>query len=97
MSTEPKSPATMTLDLDHSSTPTNDLPHAGTPDAHDDARNTAEKTWMASDKDAPEIPKNNMWLVVPSLMLVLFLAALDNTIVTTALPTIASHFNATRT
>jgi MFS family permease len=37
-----------------------------------------------------------MWLVVPSLMLVMFLAALDQTIVTTALPTIASHFDATR-
>jgi hypothetical protein len=55
-----------------------------------------DKEWMASDKDAAAIPENNMWLVVPSLMLVMFLAALDQTIVTTALPTIASHFNATR-
>ena len=55
-----------------------------------------DKDWMASDKDAAAIPENNMWLVVPSLMLVMFLAALDQTIVTTALPTIASHFNATR-
>lgn len=51
---------------------------------------------MESDKDQPEIPKNNMWLVVPSLMMVLFLAALDNTIVTTVLPTIAGNFGATR-
>jgi hypothetical protein len=55
-----------------------------------------DKEWMASDKDAAAIPENNMWLVVPSLMLVMFLAALDQTIVTTALPTIASHFDATR-
>lgn len=54
-----------------------------------------EKAWMASDKDQDAIPENNMWLVAPSLMLVLFLAALDNTIVTTALPTISSQFDAT--
>lgn len=55
-----------------------------------------QKRWMESDKDADVIPYNNMWLVAPSMMLVMFLAALDNTIVTTALPTISSKFNATR-
>ena len=52
---------------------------------------------MATDKDVEAIPENNMWLVIPAMMLVMFLAALDQTIVTTALPTIASHFNASRT
>jgi len=56
-----------------------------------------EKEWMATDKDVEAIPENNMWLVIPAMMLVMFLAALDQTIVTTALPTIASHFNASRT
>lgn len=36
---------------------------------------------MASDKELDEIPYNNYYLVMPSLMLVLFLAALDQTIV----------------
>jgi quinol-cytochrome oxidoreductase complex cytochrome b subunit len=40
-----------------------------------------EKAWMASDKELDEMPYNNYYLVMPSLMLVLFLAALDQTIV----------------
>lgn len=40
-----------------------------------------QKAWMASDKELDEIPYNNYYLVMPSLMLVLFLAALDQTIV----------------
>lgn len=36
---------------------------------------------MASDKELDEMPYNNYYLVMPSLMLVLFLAALDQTIV----------------
>lgn len=36
---------------------------------------------MQSDKDLDAIPYNNYYLVMPSLMLVLFLAALDQTIV----------------
>ncbi|KAI5455350.1 hypothetical protein NCC49_000164 [Naganishia albida] len=54
-----------------------------------------QKAWMASDKELDEIPYNNYYLVMPSLMLVLFLAALDQTIVSTALPTIAEKFHAT--
>ncbi|KLT45103.1 MFS general substrate transporter [Cutaneotrichosporon oleaginosum] len=42
-----------------------------------------------------ELPKNNLLIVMPSLCLVLFLAALDQTIIATALPTIAGQFNAT--
>ncbi|KZT58571.1 MFS general substrate transporter [Calocera cornea HHB12733] len=38
-----------------------------------------------------EIPHNNMLLVFPGLMLSVFLAALDQTIVSTALPTIVSE------
>jgi hypothetical protein len=39
-----------------------------------------QKEWMASDKDVEAIPENNMWLVIPSMMMCLFLAALDQTI-----------------
>lgn len=42
-----------------------------------------------------DLPNNNLLLVVPCLGLVLFLAALDQTIIATALPIIASKFNAT--
>lgn len=70
-----------------------------------------EKAWMQSDKEQDAMPYNNYYLVMPSLMLVLFLAALDQTIVceyhgkhfcqvtdtsaATALPTIAEKFHAT--
>jgi hypothetical protein len=40
-----------------------------------------EKAWMQSDKEQDAMPYNNYYLVMPSLMLVLFLAALDQTIV----------------
>lgn len=49
-----------------------------------------------SPQNVVQVPLNNMWIVVPSMMLVLFLSALDNTIVTTALPTISSELDATR-
>ncbi|WBW70635.1 membrane transporter [Schizosaccharomyces osmophilus] len=45
------------------------------------------------DEEIQLIPENNMVLVVPALILCLFLAALDNTIVTVAIPTITQHFN----
>jgi len=45
--------------------------------------------------DMDDIPKNNMFLVMPAIGLVLFLAALDQTIVATALPVIVEHFNGT--
>ncbi|KAJ9107602.1 hypothetical protein QFC21_001061 [Naganishia friedmannii] len=54
-----------------------------------------QKAWMESDKEQAELPYNNFYLVMPALMLVLFLAALDQTIVSTALPTIAEKFHAT--
>ncbi|KDN40105.1 MFS general substrate transporter [Tilletiaria anomala UBC 951] len=40
------------------------------------------------------IPKNNFYIVLPGLMLAVFLAALDQTIVSTALPTIAGDLHA---
>lgn len=40
------------------------------------------------------LPKNNLALVMPSIGLVLFLAALDQTVVATALPTIAAELSA---
>ncbi|TCD71968.1 hypothetical protein EIP91_000100 [Steccherinum ochraceum] len=46
-------------------------------------------TWRTNDEHV--VPHNNMFLVYSALMLTLFLAALDQTIVSTALPTIISH------
>ncbi|WVQ80702.1 hypothetical protein IAT38_002807 [Cryptococcus sp. DSM 104549] len=43
----------------------------------------------------PEIPKNNLWIVMSALGLIGFVAALDQTIVATALPTIADEFHTT--
>ncbi|KGB77960.2 hypothetical protein CNBG_4047 [Cryptococcus deuterogattii R265] len=45
------------------------------------------------DNEVPDVPKNNLALVMPALGLVLFLAALDQTIIATALPTIAEDLN----
>ncbi|CAO1617856.1 unnamed protein product [Sympodiomycopsis kandeliae] len=45
-------------------------------------------------KDEHVIPKNNLWVVFPGLMLCVGLAALDQTIVSTALPTIAADLDA---
>ncbi|KAG8923456.1 hypothetical protein FRC01_012740 [Tulasnella sp. 417] len=42
--------------------------------------------WTA--KEVHVIPDNNMWIIVPGLMLSIFLAALDQTVVAIALPTI---------
>ncbi|ORY34557.1 major facilitator superfamily domain-containing protein [Naematelia encephala] len=46
------------------------------------------------DEDAPEIPKNNLAIVMPAIGLVAFIASLDQSIVSTALPTIATELNA---
>lgn len=47
------------------------------------------------DDDQDELPKNNLLVVMPSVGLVLFLGALDQTIVATALPVIAEDLGAT--
>lgn len=44
--------------------------------------------------DEPPTPKNNLWIVMPSLGLVAFISALDASIISTAMPTIAAEFNA---
>ncbi|BEJ12224.1 hypothetical protein CspHIS471_0206840 [Cutaneotrichosporon sp. HIS471] len=46
------------------------------------------------DDEIDELPNNNLLIVMPSLCLVLFLAALDQTIIATALPTIMAQFGA---
>ena len=43
--------------------------------------------------DAPEKPKHKMPIIMLALCLAVFLAALDVTIITTALPTISEHFH----
>lgn len=55
-------------------------------------KNVKRKPGEAWKKDeVHELPYNNMWLVFPGLILTTFLAALDQTIVSTALPTIVSE------
>ncbi|KAJ7016270.1 major facilitator superfamily domain-containing protein [Mycena alexandri] len=44
---------------------------------------------------AVDLPHNNMFLVMTGLATTVFLASLDNTIVTTALPTITEHLHGT--
>ncbi|WVQ99153.1 hypothetical protein IAU59_006285 [Kwoniella sp. CBS 9459] len=46
-------------------------------------------------REEPEIPDNNLWIVMPTLALITFVAALDQSIISTALPTIAQEFNTT--
>lgn len=46
-------------------------------------------SWKANEEHV--LPKNNLPLVFSGLMLTVFLAALDQTIVATALPTISAH------
>ena len=45
--------------------------------------------WLTTE-GTHEIPNNNLYIVLPGLMLAVFLAALDQTIVSTALPTIVA-------
>ncbi|KAL1408240.1 hypothetical protein Q8F55_005046 [Vanrija albida] len=64
---------------------------AATPD---DGRKKKGGGLTEGDADVAAIPENNLWIVMPSIGLVLFLSALDQTIIATALPTIAEKFNA---
>ncbi|KAG9008439.1 hypothetical protein FRB94_013263 [Tulasnella sp. JGI-2019a] len=62
---------------------------AGTTDLSHEQADPTDKpgaNWKAN--EVHEIPENNLWIVFPGLMLAVFLAALDQTIVGTALPTI---------
>ncbi|KAG6860626.1 hypothetical protein C0995_009275 [Termitomyces sp. Mi166 len=67
-----------------SSTPRSDLGHA-----KPEAKQKPGASWK--DKEEHTIPKNRLIIVFPGLMLTVFLAALDQTIVATALPTIVSQ------
>ncbi|KAJ5766886.1 uncharacterized protein N7511_004502 [Penicillium nucicola] len=72
---------------------------AETPSPPDDAENTMEKTTTGPALDrtpsqAAKMGKKKIIVVMTALCLVLFLAALDMTIISTALPVIASQFNA---
>ncbi|KAJ6581799.1 MFS general substrate transporter [Mycena capillaripes] len=48
-----------------------------------------------NDEEAVGLPHNNMMLVMAGLAITMFLASLDNTIVTTALPTITAELHGT--
>ncbi|PWN54306.1 MFS general substrate transporter [Violaceomyces palustris] len=52
----------------------------------------APKHWLQNEGEHV-IPKNNFALVMPGIMLVVFLAALDQTIVSTSLPTISERLH----
>ncbi|KAJ6027201.1 uncharacterized protein N7446_004199 [Penicillium canescens] len=70
-----------------------------TPSPPDDAENAMEKTATGQPLDrtpsqAAKMGKKKIVIVMTALCLVLFLAALDMTIISTALPVIASQFHA---
>ncbi|KAF7354722.1 Membrane transporter [Mycena sanguinolenta] len=60
-------------------------------DPHDKLPTTTEKVKRAKEDDEHIVPHNNLPLVFFSLMLTAFLAALDQTIIATALPTIVAE------
>ncbi|KAF8146473.1 major facilitator superfamily domain-containing protein [Mycena galopus ATCC 62051] len=60
-------------------------------DAHDKVATATEKVKRAKEDDEHIVPHNNIPLVFCALMLTSFLAALDQTIVATALPTIVAQ------
>ncbi|OCF57159.1 hypothetical protein L486_04614 [Kwoniella mangroviensis CBS 10435] len=64
-----------------------------------DAENVEQVQAQTSDHtrfgEEPEMPKNNLWIVMPSIGLIGFISALDQSIISTALPTIAAEFNTT--
>lgn len=49
--------------------------------------------WLQTEEEQ-QVPTNKLWVVLPGLMLSLFLASLDQSIVSTALPTIISELHA---
>lgn len=86
----PTSPGT----LDTSSSRTSvDAPDS--PDSPNDGSPSAEKPNLErTQSQASQFGKGRIVIIILSLCMALFLAALDVTIVTTALPTISRHFNA---
>lgn len=67
--------------------------HAATPtcSSHDPASTPKKSHWLQSDQHV--LPHNNMKIVMPGLCLAVGLAALDQTIVSTALPIISQRLN----
>ncbi|TKA22901.1 hypothetical protein B0A50_07840 [Salinomyces thailandicus] len=59
------------------------------PDAEEEGQNKAED----GDQQGPRRSKGKIVVIMAALMMAVFLAALDVTIVTTALPTISEHFH----
>lgn len=68
-------------------------------DAHDIEKGaegeTAEKKGESAGDNTPQRSKGKIAVIMLALMLAVFLAALDVTIITTALPTISEHFQST--
>ncbi|KAG6029361.1 hypothetical protein E4U41_000375 [Claviceps citrina] len=69
--------------------------HAGSKETPPAATTTTTTTTAAAEPEAQRTPVET-FLIVFALCLALFLAALDMTIVTTAIPTISSHFNSSQ-
>lgn len=85
--TSPTSPTSHTSSSDH------DVPSPTTAD-DDPPKTTNPNDLTRTQSQASQFSKSRTAIIVLSLCMALFLAALDVTIVTTALPTIAEHFNA---
>ncbi|EEB09506.2 membrane transporter [Schizosaccharomyces japonicus yFS275] len=96
----------MSLDLKLEKTVSERIQHTEVPQAaqpgqpydHGNEERTGNEDHMEMDEkesiDMTErIPKNNFWLVLPGLMLADFLSALDQTIVTNAMPTIVRELH----
>lgn len=66
---------------------------ASTPKNRGKTRNKDEPHWLTLEEEK-ELPYNSRWAVMTSLMLCVFTAALDQSIVAPALPTIAAELHA---
>ncbi|CAO1629970.1 unnamed protein product [Parajaminaea phylloscopi] len=67
------------------------IPSAAVSESAGEPATKRKAHWL--EQDVHVIPKNNLWIVFPALMLCVFLAALDQTIVSTALPTISNNLH----
>ncbi|KAI3476461.1 hypothetical protein L1887_61959 [Cichorium endivia] len=66
--------------------------HPATPTTNKDAKDAkGSGHWLQQDKQV--LPYNNMKIVMPGICLIIFLAALDQTIVSTALPVISQRLD----
>jgi len=69
--------------------------HDGRRESQKEASRTRGKGLIEGDIDMQPIPENRLWLVMIALNLLLFVAALDMTVVVTALPTMADDLQLT--